>query len=79
MKKYSLITFETFASAKLAKEDILKACQDCDQLNLLVKEEGNMDDQDLLQIHPKVKIFAGAAWTIIHERRVVDGWYEAKH
>jgi hypothetical protein len=28
------------------------------------------------ELSPKVKVFAGNAWTIIHERRKADGWYD---
>lgn len=38
-----------------------------------------MDDTDLLGIHTKVKVYAGEAWTLIHERRKEDGWYEITH
>ncbi len=78
-KKYSLLAFDTFAQAKQAKDELLQACQGCDQLNVLVREEGNMDDPELLQVHSKIKVFAGAAWTLIHERRLADGWYNERH
>jgi hypothetical protein len=41
----------------------------------VIRAEGNMDDPKLLGIDNKVKVFAGAAWTTIHERRQEEGWY----
>jgi hypothetical protein len=35
-----------------------------------------MDDPDLLKLG---LVFAGAAWTLIHERRQAEGWYNSTH
>lgn len=75
-KKYNLIFFDSFSEAKLAKEKLASLCAQCQQLNLVIREEGSMDDVDLLSIDSKIKVFAGKAWTSIHERRVAEGWYE---
>ena len=78
-KKYRVVFFTTFKEAKSSKEDFSKLCADCHQLNICIEEEGNMDDEDLLSIDPKIKVFAGEAWTLIHKRRVEDGWYDQLH
>jgi hypothetical protein len=46
-----------------------------EQLNVVIRAEANMDDPVLLMI-PKVKVFAGTAWALIHDRRIADGWYD---
>lgn len=74
-KKYNLVFFDTFAEARSAKERIRELSLDCDQVNVVVREEGNMEDADLLGVSKRIKIFAGKAWTSIHERRLTEGWY----
>lgn len=74
-KSFRLMLFDTFKQAKQQGSEIQAACPGCDQLNVVIREEGDMDDQELLGLDPKVKVFAGAAWTLIHERRRDDGWY----
>ena len=76
-KKYNVLFFDSFPAAKSGTDQMKSLCQECDQLNVVIKAEGNMDDQDLLGVDPKVKIYAGEAWTLIHERRRDDGWYNA--
>ena len=75
MQPYRVLFFKTFQEARQAKDTIAAECQNTNQLNVVIKEEGNMDDPSLLGIDPKVKVFAGDAWTLIHERRLKDGWY----
>lgn len=74
-KIYGVLFFETFPEARLAENAINQACFKVDQLNIVVKAEGDMDDKKILSINPKVKLYAGAAWWTIHERRVAEGWY----
>mgnify|MGYP001272504585 CR=1 FL=1 len=78
-KKYTLVFFESFKEAKLAKEKIVESCSGCDQLNLVIREEGNMDDPELLSLNPKIKVFAGDAWALIHLRRKDEHWYDELH
>lgn len=75
LKRAQVIFFDSFAAAKRDKERIRTVCQDCEQMNVVVREEGNMDDEELLAVDPKVKVFAGEAWHLIHTRRQEDGWY----
>ncbi len=72
-----MLIFKSFAQAKAEKDSIIEALTGCDQLNVVIRDEGNMDDPEILSIDKKVKIFAGAAWTLIHERRQADGWYDS--
>jgi hypothetical protein len=78
-KSYGIIFFESFQDAKKQKEAIQAAAVKFDQLNVVIKAEGDMDDQEILVISQKIKLFAGAAWTLIHERRMSDGWYSENH
>ena len=71
---YKILVYDTFAEAKADLEKLRTTAASCDKLNIVVKQEGNMDDPDLT---PFGKVFAGAAWTLIHERRIEDGWYTA--
>lgn len=72
-KRYGVVFFENFAAAKESPQDLLDKAKECDQLNIVIRAEGQMDDPELLQYG---KVFAGAAWYLIHERRVAEGWYE---
>lgn len=78
IKTYNLIFFDTFLKARQSKKEILEKSQNCDQLNVVIREEGNMDDPELLDIHPHVKVYAGQAWTTIHERRLAENWYKER-
>lgn len=73
-RRYGVLFYETFAAAKADRERIASSAQEFDQLNIVIRAEGNMDDPDLSGIS-KAKVFAGAAWHLIHERRQTDGWY----
>jgi hypothetical protein len=72
-KKYSIVFFDTLMSAKSDLAKLEEMSKNCDQLNVVIRSEANMDDEDLNKFS---KVFAGAAWALIHERRVQDGWYE---
>lgn len=74
--KYGILFFETFQEAYNAEDTIKTAANHCEQLNVVIKAEGNMDDEKLPGFDPKVKVFAGEAWHLIHTRRVDDKWYE---
>lgn len=41
-----------------------------------MKQEGSMEDPELVKFG---KVFAGAAWALIHERREQEGWYNSPH
>jgi hypothetical protein len=72
-RKFGVVFYEHFATAKADIEQLKAQAAQFDQLNIVINEEGNMDDPILSAVG---KIFAGAAWTLIHKRRVEDGWYE---
>lgn len=74
-RRYGVAIYESFAAAKADKETIATKAKEVDQFNIVIRAEGNMDDAELLALGP-VKIFAGSAWTLIHERRIQDGWYD---
>ncbi len=75
-KRYAVMIFDTIQAAKAELDILTSKAAEVDQLNIVIRAEGNMDDPELSGI-PKSKLFAGAAWTLIHERRINDGWYDA--
>jgi hypothetical protein len=75
-KRYAVAIFDTLQAAKADLENLMAKAAEVDQLNIVIRAESNMDDPDLITL-PNVKVFAGAAWTLIHERRISDGWYDA--
>ena len=76
VKKYGVIIYESFAAAKSDLATLAEKTKQYDQFNIVIRQEGNMDDPDLT---PYGRIFAGAAWTLINERRIAEGWYDTPH
>lgn len=60
-------------AARNQQEEIAAKSKSVDQLNIIIKEDGDMDDPELTKFG---KVFAGDAWTLVHTRRVEDGWYD---
>ena len=76
VKSYGLIFFETLQSAKADLNKLRETAANFAQLNIVIRAEASMDDPELTSIG---KVFAGAAWALIHERRKQDGWYDTEH
>ena len=76
LRRYIVCFYESFPQAHADKEKLGQQKAQCDQLNIVIKAEGNMEDPELLSFG---KVFAGEAWTLIHKRRVDDGWYNEMH
>jgi hypothetical protein len=76
LKQYKVAFFETAISAISAREEIAALCAKADQVNVVIRAEGNSQDAALGAIDAKIKVFAGTAWWQIHERRKADGWYD---
>ncbi len=75
-RTYKAVYFDTLAQAKSDLNNLRELASQCDQLNIIIRAEASMDDPDLTSIG---KLFCGAAWTLIHDRRAADGWYSAPH
>ena len=73
--KYSILFYDNFDLVLLDEKNIQETCHSCDQLNIVVSQEGDMDRQEILSLNSKIKLFAGKAWTLVHTRRKDDGWY----
>ncbi len=75
-KAYRVAFYDTIAQAKGDVNALRELAAQCDQLNIVVRAEAPMDDAELTSVG---KLFCGAAWALIHERRKSDGWYEQPH
>lgn len=71
-KRYGVVFFKRVSDAKLDLEALLEKAKEVDQLNIVIRAEPEGVDDELTKYG---KVFAGEAWTLIHERRVEDGWY----
>lgn len=71
-RNYQVVFYDTAALARADAENLQKLKDSCDQLNIVIRAEADMEDPLLT---PYGKVFAGAAWALIHDRRVQDGWY----
>ncbi len=76
LKRYGVVFYETHAHAREDSPRLLEMSSQFDQLNIVIKAEGSMDDPDLTT-HGRV--YAGEAWNLIHKRRFDDGWYNEPH
>ncbi|MFK7873494.1 MAG: hypothetical protein AB8C84_10095 [Oligoflexales bacterium] len=76
-KQYKVLFYKSFQEAVTDSETIQATTLSCEQLNVVVEAEGDMDFQDILSLDPKVKLFAGKAWTHIHRERYEAGWYSS--
>lgn len=75
-RRYGIIFYETLAAAKADISKLQEMARGFDQLNIVIRAEASMDDPELSAIG---KVFAGAAWALIHDRRVAEGWYNEAH
>ncbi len=75
-RRYAVVFFDTLAQAKSDLPRLREVSSQCDQLNIVVRAEATMDDPDLTAAG---KLFCGAAWALIHDRRKEDGWYDSPH
>jgi hypothetical protein len=73
LQRYSVVFYDSPAAAKHDLEKLRGLRSEVDVLNIVIRAEPPFDDSDLTPIG---KVFAGAAWTLIHERRKADGWYD---
>lgn len=77
---YKVVFFDNVASAKSDLSRLKDLAQSCDQLNIIVRSDVNAE---ITMADPELnafgKVFAGAAWALIHERRISEGWYDQKH
>jgi hypothetical protein len=75
-RKYGVVFFDTLAAARNDIPRLQDLARGYDQLNIVIRAEASMDDPELAAIG---KVFAGAAWALIHDRRVAEGWYNEVH
>lgn len=75
-KNYGLIFYETLQAARNDVAQLESLSKQYDQLNIVIRAEVTSDTSDLMQFG---KVFTGAAWALIHERRKQDGWYDSPH
>lgn len=72
-KHYGILQFESFKEAKEKLDQIKERQSQVDLLNIVIKQEGDMNDPELTNYG---RVYAGAAWSDIHQRRLDEGWYE---
>ena len=72
-KRYGVVFFKRIADAKADLDGLLEKAKEVDQLNIVIRAEPEGIDDELTKYG---KVFCGEAWTLIHERRIQDGWYD---
>ncbi len=76
LKRYAVVFYDTHNQAREDLTRLAELKQQVDQVNIVVKAEGSMEDPELLSFG---KLYAGEAWHLIHKRRETDGWYNDPH
>ncbi len=76
LKRYGVVFYDNHSQAREDSPRLLELQKQFDQLNIVIKAEGHMDDPELVKYG---KVFAGEAWHLIHKRRETDGWYQEPH
>ncbi len=76
MRRYGVVFYDNHAQAREDAATLQVKAKECDQLNIVIRAEGTMDDPELLKFG---KVFAGEAWHLIHRRRVDEKWYDEPH
>jgi hypothetical protein len=71
-----VVFFDTQDSARSQADALMEFARKCEQLNIIIKEECKTHDKELAKIG---RIYCGAVWWQIHERRVKEGWYSKEH
>lgn len=74
-KRFGVVFYDNFAQAHADTENLAQKSQQFDQLNIVIKAEGDMKDERLLKYG---MVYAGEAWHLIHTRRMEEGWYQNK-
>jgi hypothetical protein len=76
LKRYGVVFYDNHAQAREDAATLQEKASSVDQLNIVIRAEGNMDDPELTKYG---KVFAGEAWHLIHRRRVEEKWYDEPH
>lgn len=70
---YDVVFFATLSEAERSVDRLKEKKKPVDQLNIVIEAEGVIEKSVLLEF---ASLYYGNAWTIIHKRRVEDGWYK---
>ena len=71
-KAYGVLFFSTIQEAMAKQKEIKAKSVEYDQLNIVIKQEGN---RVIPELEALGKVFLGEAWSIVHTRRQEDGFY----
>lgn len=75
-KTFDIDFYSTLSEAERNLESISAKAKLVDQFNMVIEAEDPVDLNSPLIEHGVV--YCGNAWTIIHRRRVEDGWYSER-
>ncbi len=77
LKRYGVVFYDNHVQAREDIANLQVKSKEVDQLNIVIRAEGTMEDPELLKFG---KVFAGEAWHLIHQRRMIDDkWYNDPH
>ncbi|MBP9707999.1 MAG: hypothetical protein KBD78_10160 [Oligoflexales bacterium] len=67
-----VLFFKNLQEARQNLAQLVQEKSSCEQLNIVIKDEGPINDEELSRLGT---VYAGEAWTLIHQRRMEEGWY----
>lgn len=72
---YDVLFYKTLREAEADEPRIRAKAAAVDQFNVVVEAEDLTEDYAFSDV---AELYCGAAWTLIHRRRVEDGWYSER-
>lgn len=69
---YDVLFYKSIREAEAHQADIRAKAHLVDQMNVVLEAEDLIEDYSFADA---AELYCGAAWTLIHRRRVEDGWY----
>lgn len=72
---YDVLFYKSIREAEAHQADIRAKAHLVDQMNVVLEAEDLIEDYSFADA---AELYCGAAWTLIHRRRVEDGWYSER-
>lgn len=72
---YDVLFYKSIREAEAHQADIRAKAHLVDQMNVVLEAEDLIEEYSFADA---AELYCGAAWTLIHRRRVEDGWYSER-
>lgn len=72
---YDVLFYKSLREAEADQQKIRAKASSVDQMNVVLEAEEIIEEYSFADV---AELYCGAAWTLIHRRRVEDGWYKER-